>query len=126
MQNLETRQRSLDGGIVQVKRGDHILFALRLGVRLQDVAASQTGLCAQRTLLVGGQERVVPLFEILRFGQQLFEFSIDDLSDLRGKRLRKTVKGFAEAQELNMESRVACVNLVSGGKTFERKCVFFY
>jgi hypothetical protein len=71
------------------------------------------------TVLVGGEERLVPLIELLGLGEHRLEFGVDDLSNGRRKRFGKAVESLAEPKKLDVESRVRGVDGVCGRKALQ-------
>jgi hypothetical protein len=58
------------------------------------------------TVLVGGQERLVPFLKVLGLGKELLKFRADDFSGLGGQGIGKAVDFLAELQELEVKGRV--------------------
>lgn len=96
---------------------------MRLGVGLQKLAASKTGLLVGDALFVGREEGVVIFLEVLALGEQGLELGVDDLGYLGRKWLRKAIQGLAEAEDLDVKGGVGCVDGMGRGEALESKCV---
>lgn len=75
-------------------------------------------------VLVRFQERLVVFFEVLGFGEELVEVCVDYFCGLSGEGLGDSVEGFAELEELEVESWVCGVDCVGGCETLQSREIF--
>lgn len=66
------------------------------------------------TVLVGSEERLVPLVELLGLGEELLKLCVDNFGNRSGERLGEAVEGLAEFKELEVERRVGGVDGMCG------------
>lgn len=78
----------------------------------------------RNAVLIGGEERVVPLSQVLALWKESVELGVDNLGNLRRKRFGEIVQRLAESEELDMQCGVGSVNRMGGHETLQREDIF--